>query len=463
MKQLAVVLVLVAACGDDGPSRSVADLQDPETCKECHATHYDDWAMSMHAYASDDPVFVAMNKRGQRETNNSLGTFCVQCHAPMAVALGDTNGLDFDPTKLPATERGITCYFCHNVASIADTHNNGLQIALDQTMRGGIKNPVTTTAHHAKFDPTMTVAGNDSAMCGSCHDVVTPSNVHIERTFEEWKGTIFASDDDKRHLSCNSGCHMQPFDDVVADDPNANVPRRIGGRHDHSFAALDQAMTTFPGQDKLVEKIHGILDPAAVIISPRKGTADPLGGICVSPANTFTVRIDNIGAGHNFPSGAAQDRRMWLEVQAFDASNAVVFSSGVVPDDQDPPPVATANFAGMWDSTFKADLTPAHFFWDVATEQPSTLRPAVTIDPNDPRFDHSKTFEYGVAGTTANIDRIEVKLHLRAFPFATIDELIASGDLDPSFRAKIQTVDPAGAVSTWTRATADAISGCNKF
>ena len=29
-----------------------------------------------------------MNKRGQRETNGALGTFCLKCHAPMAVALG---------------------------------------------------------------------------------------------------------------------------------------------------------------------------------------------------------------------------------------------------------------------------------------------------------------------------------------------------------------------------------------
>ena len=53
----------------------------------------------MHAYAADDPVFVAMNKRGQRETNGELGTFCVKCHAPMAVANGtitEANVANFD-------------------------------------------------------------------------------------------------------------------------------------------------------------------------------------------------------------------------------------------------------------------------------------------------------------------------------------------------------------------------------
>ena len=60
-------------------------LEDPATCMECHNQHYTEWSGSMHAYASDDPVFVAMNNRGQRETGNQLGTFCVQCHAPVAV------------------------------------------------------------------------------------------------------------------------------------------------------------------------------------------------------------------------------------------------------------------------------------------------------------------------------------------------------------------------------------------
>ena len=49
----------------------------------------------MHAYAADDPVFVAMNQRGQRETAGALGDFCVKCHAPVAVHDGlTTDGLN---------------------------------------------------------------------------------------------------------------------------------------------------------------------------------------------------------------------------------------------------------------------------------------------------------------------------------------------------------------------------------
>src|SRR5439155_24620520 len=143
------VLALALAACSSAPKKPVAELEDPSTCAECHQQHFTQWSGSMHAYASDDPVFLAMNKRGQRDTQNQLGTFCVQCHAPMAVALNlvtADNAASFDPTMLPPQARGITCYFCHDVKQIADDHNNGLQLALDQTMRGGVHDPVDSPA-----------------------------------------------------------------------------------------------------------------------------------------------------------------------------------------------------------------------------------------------------------------------------------------------------------------------------
>ena len=92
-------LALASACGNDTERRNpspatgrATELLNPETCRECHATHYDEWLGSMHAYAAKDPVFLAMNRRGQRETNGSSGPFCVNCHAPMAVREAEREG-----------------------------------------------------------------------------------------------------------------------------------------------------------------------------------------------------------------------------------------------------------------------------------------------------------------------------------------------------------------------------------
>ena len=65
-------------------------LMDPAACADCHPNEYRDWSGSMHAYATDDPVFIALNEIGQQETDGALGTLCIGCHAPMATATGAT-------------------------------------------------------------------------------------------------------------------------------------------------------------------------------------------------------------------------------------------------------------------------------------------------------------------------------------------------------------------------------------
>ena len=75
------MLALMMGCKDEEEpvyELSREELMDPENCIECHPTHVEEWKGSMHAYASEDPLFIAMNARGQRETNGELGDFCVQ-------------------------------------------------------------------------------------------------------------------------------------------------------------------------------------------------------------------------------------------------------------------------------------------------------------------------------------------------------------------------------------------------
>ena len=61
---LALSLALFACADDEKPGLTREQLLDPESCRTCHPTHYREWASSMHAYAVDDPVFQAMNRRG---------------------------------------------------------------------------------------------------------------------------------------------------------------------------------------------------------------------------------------------------------------------------------------------------------------------------------------------------------------------------------------------------------------
>ena len=140
-RTLAIIVSLSVACSPGPDPAEKKRLMDPGTCNECHKDHYAEWSGSMHAYASKDPVFRAMNARMQRETNGAMGDFCVQCHAPLAVQLGlTTDGLNLE--EVPAYAQGITCYFCHTVEAVEGAHNNPLALADDLVMRGAYADPV---------------------------------------------------------------------------------------------------------------------------------------------------------------------------------------------------------------------------------------------------------------------------------------------------------------------------------
>ena len=211
------------------PLLTKEELMDPETCKECHQAHYDEWSGSMHAYASLDPVFLAMNARGQRETGGELGDFCVQCHAPMAVKLGlITDGLNLQ--DIPAYAQGITCYFCHTVEAVEGVHNNPLVLADDMVMRGAYSDPVPNTGHASAYSPLLDRERIESAaLCGSCHDIVTPKGVHLERTYAEWQASLFSHEVPDEQQTCGN-CHMSGRDDTAAEYEGVFL-RRV---HDHA-------------------------------------------------------------------------------------------------------------------------------------------------------------------------------------------------------------------------------------
>jgi hypothetical protein len=458
----------LAACGDD--KLSVEELMKPETCMQCHPKHYEQWSGSMHAYAAEDPVFLAMNARGQRDTNGELGDFCITCHAPMALKLGLASGASFDPDALPSLAKGVTCYFCHNVAQVIGEHNNPLELAMDQTMRGGVRDPVSNPAHHSKYDPMMASKTNKSVMCGSCHDLVTPGlGVHLERSFAEWKTTIFALDDPDPAAAlpqtCSS-CHMFPTDEPIADGPGLNVGVRQNGFHEHMWPAVDLALTPFPQMEEQEAAVKRDLLPAIAIKGVKPATTNEApGGICLWQDLRLTVRIDSFSVGHMFPSGAAQDRRVWLQVEVFDASGNIIWERGRVPDGVDPeqtsdPTLTTdcdaeaKSCATFFDRTFKADGTPAHFFWDVASYKSRLIRPAITRDPNSAAYDHSTTIEYQVPlQVYQQADKIVAQIFIRPLPFALLHDLEQSGDLDPVIKTRVKTL-PVGEPSVWYKATA---------
>jgi hypothetical protein len=460
VRRLLVVLASLPAlaCTRDEPEPSydLEALRDPETCAECHPIHHREWLGSMHAYAGDDPVFRAMNAKAQRETNGEIGDFCVSCHAPVALALGLTqDGLNL--AELPQEVRGVTCWFCHQVESVDGTHNNPLKLAMDAYMRADISDALQPDAHQVAADELFDRNSFASAqMCGSCHDIVTPDGAHIERTYAEWLATFYADADPSEPdelapygLTCAS-CHMNKTVGTIADYEGVRGDR---ARHAHTFVGVDVALTEFPNAELGPQLRQEQLDE----IAEQRKTA-VCASLCVreqAPGAEITVFLHNEGAGHSWPSGATPDRRAWVELVARDSSDAIVYSSGVVGDHE---PIAELDDPDLWlfrDRVFDVDGNETHDFWLAASVE-SELLPAAE---NFGSLGDASTWRDRTYVSAQLPARVNMRVRLRPMGIEILEELVASGDLDPAIVEQMPTFDVAPTVLEWTPETATASAG----
>lgn len=450
--------VSIGACQADSDPKvwpdDYAEVMDPETCRECHPEHVRQWQGSMHAYAADDPVFLAMNRRGQRETNGELGDFCIKCHAPLAVELGTTvDGLNV--AELPRWQKGVTCYFCHNTAEVQGTHSNPLVLAKDGVMRAAIADAVPNPVHESSYSRLLHDDTFESAdLCGSCHDIVTPNGVFLERTFAEWQASLFShaspTDPDRPALYAQtcSHCHARRSltPQAIADFDGARGDRRY---HDHRFAGVDLALTPFPTPELAAETMA---DQLADITRMRDSALCT--SLCVETfpdqaRSVATVWLHNEGSGHSWTSGAAQDRRAWVELVA-NAATGPVLQSGVVADDQ---PVVALDDPNLWlirDTLHDAAGNEVHMFWDAVSVTSNLLEVRDQLGMDD-RTWVSRAYEIPDG---APVD-VSMRVRLRAMGLDVLDDLVASGDLDPAVRGSIVTQEVPPSQLTWTAATGE--------
>ncbi|MET0794400.1 MAG: multiheme c-type cytochrome [Polyangiaceae bacterium] len=456
--QLALASTYLVACGENAtpvPELSRAELLDPEACRGCHAEYYAEWSASMHASASRDPVFLAMNRRGNEETAGALGNFCVNCHAPMAVLEGQTkNGLDLE--TLPNSLQGVTCYYCHNVARVRGTHDNALELdsSVPNALRAGISDPAPNP-HRAGYSTLLSGSQPESAtLCGACHDIQLPSPpgpasvsgspVALERTFAEWQNTIFAPQHDALNpngISC-AACHMpapaRGATGTVA--PSGPNNRRL---HDHLFPGVDVALHADG------TAADAASDPNAAAVQGFLETTLRVARLCVEyqtdPSDRQRIRVladlDNVGAGHSWPSGAAQDRRAWVDLRVL-VDEQVVYASGEPKAGTDVLAHADADLWLFRDRAQKADGTEARMFWDVAQIQPGTIPGPVTRVIGAPGYDNTHAVREFPLAIDSWIDapfdparvRVELRLRVQAIGYDVLDDLVTSGHLDRALR-----------------------------
>src|SRR5262249_32221026 len=156
---------------------------------------------------------------------------------------------------------------------------------------------------------------------------------------------------------------------------------------------------------------------------------------CVTQQGGVRVLLDNAAAGHDWPSGAAQDRRAWAEVVASAGGN-VIYQSGVVPDGT--PVVGPSSDADLWllrDCMFDGSSNQVDMFWQAATTQGNELPVQTTTDQTTPAYFQSHIVQRFPRPLNAVLpampDQVTLRVRLQPIGLDVLQDLVTSGDLDP--------------------------------
>jgi hypothetical protein len=212
--------------GEDPHAQSFADNCYPSaiTCAKCHQKIYDEWRVSSHAYATISPMFQKFEQRINALTRGTIGTFCIRCHAPVAIQMDFPRYGSYADAP-PIIREGITCVACHRVKEMYGRSNGERRIEPGDATQpvygpfdgGGVARAIADKANlKIKLDPNDKKPGqvihqtaiqfeqlSNSSFCTSCHQVSVYPGIALEVVWAQYR----ASPACKKGVSCQD-CHM---------------------------------------------------------------------------------------------------------------------------------------------------------------------------------------------------------------------------------------------------------------
>jgi len=216
-------------------------------CNACHYGAHDGWAASTHAVGWTSPAF-------REAVDTAQMPACKVCHLPLAVQSPDEifypadapNDPDVRPNRAyDATlhAEGVTCAACHV--------RDGMVVGV--ALQGEAPHPVAQS-------PSM----RTSAFCAPCHQLTWPgADRPLYDTYGEWE----RSPQGRAGIQCQD-CHMGPGAGAEQLGPN------------HTFPSSPARAVSLLFDVDRVDLVRG---------------GEPL---------AVTIRLQNTGAGHAFPTGS---------------------------------------------------------------------------------------------------------------------------------------------------------------
>ena len=387
-------------------SNEVQRIYSSVNCAFCHGDYdietapYDTWVVSLMAQSARDPVFHAAFTIANQDADKA-GAFCIRCHVPANHYRGDGVNAEI-PFYDEEDMDGINCNFCHRVvdpagtgvgypgdpaspddpilAALAAEGNmpvsiGNAQIVLDtgDSRRGpyddvpanyhgvdafGVPIPIVTSPYH-----------QDSAFCGTCHEVsnpvfvvaqpgeageITPMGVehptHVtdhmvpeQRTYSEWLNSTFA----KGGVVFDDGRFGGAMDDAlpISSCQDCHMPEQVGGacgfytgppffeRPDvsaHAFAGGNTWVLDAVAQEMGFDaEFYGLTPERLNAANARteQMLRDASDMELSVDGGMLNVRVIN-QSGHSLPTGYPEGRRMWINVKFIDASGDMIREDG---------------------------------------------------------------------------------------------------------------------------------------
>jgi hypothetical protein len=303
------------------------EYENPVVCAACHTDIHTQWKGSMHAAAFIDPVFQALWKIGEEETSGFTRNLCGGCHGAVGVMSNEITFKDGEFHAPDIAKQGVHCDLCHTItaSSFADTPNYEPGNASFVVAPGKVKRGPHADSESPYHDTAYSELHTSSLFCANCHQIFHPvTNFHIERTYDEWKYSVYA----QNNIQCQD-CHMMPVDmaaeaaRTLKKQSNPGKSTFMGPQREnirtHEFVGANFTVPELLGNKEHAELARRRLQSAADISIDTPKSVQP------GTMGKLSVKVTNIGAGHNLPTSLTEVRQMWLDVQVVDADGKEVY------------------------------------------------------------------------------------------------------------------------------------------
>ncbi len=244
-----------------------------EVCAGCHEDIHRAWKNSLHALSVSDPIFDAAYWEAIKLSKGAARPLCLSCHAPTTRLTKDYD------LRLPITEEGVSCDFCHTIAAASPLAAGEPYTLRPGPVKWGPLRSAQSPAHKTQYSLTHFSA----ELCGGCHEYRTKSGAVLMGTYSEWRAGPYA----EQGVHCQT-CHM-PLGEGRVVRPEVKSSERSINLHN----------------------IQGGHSPDQI----RKAARVEVRDVQRSESGyRVVVAVENVGSGHMIPTGVPT-RQLDLVVQ----------------------------------------------------------------------------------------------------------------------------------------------------